>query len=125
MNQADRSATRTLFYSPGACSLAPHIVLEEIGQPFSLVLVSTDRGETHTPEFLSVNPKGRIPVLVTGNTVLTEAPAILLHLAVVNPGAGLIQNSDENLVSQSNGSIICQERYIPSPSSRFGDLSIS
>jgi glutathione S-transferase len=88
----------TLYYSPGACSLAPHIVLEEIGLPFSLSLVSTGDGGTRTPEHLRLNPKGRVPVLVTGDSVLTEVPAILLHLALSHSGAALLADSQEGLV---------------------------
>ena len=71
-----------LYYSPGACSLAPHIVLEEQGTPYQLELVSIAEGKTRTPEYLAINPKGRVPVLVTeeGET-LTELPAICWYLA--------------------------------------------
>lgn len=88
----------TLYYSPGACSLAPHIVLEEIGLPYSLALVSTSDGSTHTPEYLRLNPKGRVPVLTIGDVVLTEAPAILLHLAIAHPTAGLMPGGADGLV---------------------------
>ena len=67
-----------LYYSPGSCSLAVHIVLEELGLPFSLQLTSTSDSTTRSPEYLRVNPKGRVPVLVSGDFVLTEAPAILM-----------------------------------------------
>ena len=79
--------TYRLFYSPGACSLAPHIVLEEIGLPFELELISS-RGEregamTATAEWRAMNPKGRIPALsgVPGSmggaaSLLTEVTAI-------------------------------------------------
>ena len=80
-----RSDLTVLFYSPGSCALAPHIALEEIGTPFELELVSTDQGEARTDKFKNLNPKGRIPVLVKGDWTLTEAPAILLHLANDNP----------------------------------------
>jgi glutathione S-transferase len=90
--------TPTLYFSPGACSLAPHIILEEIGQPFHLALVSTSDGSTRTPEYLKLNPKGRVPVLITGDSVLTEAPAILTHLAIANHERGLISSSPEGLV---------------------------
>lgn len=70
-----------LIYSPGSCALAPHIILEEIGEPFGLELVSTDKGEARTDKFRDLNQKGRIPVLVKGDWMLTEAPSILLHLA--------------------------------------------
>lgn len=76
-----RSDLPVLVYSPGACSLAPHIVLEEIGRPFDLELVSTGKGEARTDKFRDLNPKGRLPVLVKDDWTLTEAPAILLHLA--------------------------------------------
>lgn len=88
----------TLHYSPGACSLAPHIALEEIGLPYALALTSTSDGATKAPEYLRLNPKGRVPVLVSGNSVLTEAPAILVHLALLNPQAGLLGTSNEALV---------------------------
>jgi glutathione S-transferase len=88
----------TLYYSPGACSLAPHIVLEEIGLPFSLSRVSTVDGGTRTLEHLQLNPKGRVPVLVTGNSVLTEALAILVHLALAHPDAALLPGTQEGLV---------------------------
>jgi glutathione S-transferase len=90
--------TPTLYFSPGACSLAPHIVLEEIGSPFDLALASTSDGSTRTPDYLRLNPKGRVPVLVTGSSVLTEAPAILLHLATSNLDRGLIAGTSDGLV---------------------------
>ena len=93
--------TYRLFYSPGACSMAVHIVLEEIGVPFKLELVSS-RGEregagTATAAWRAVNPKGRIPALlgVPGSVggaagLLTEAPAILVYLAAAHPEARLL-----------------------------------
>jgi glutathione S-transferase len=74
-----------LYFSPGACSLAPHIILEEIGLPFQLTYSSRSDGSTRTPEYLQINPKGRLPILQTGDSVHTETPAILLHLAISNP----------------------------------------
>jgi glutathione S-transferase len=90
--------TPTLYYSPGACSLAPHIVLEELGLPFQLIHASTSDGATHTAQYLQLNPKGRVPVLVTGSGVLTEAPAILIHLATSNPDRGLLAAAPDGLV---------------------------
>jgi glutathione S-transferase len=84
-----------LYYSPGSCSLAVHIVLEEIGKPYRLEPVITDKGEAKKPEFRRLNPKGRIPVLVEGAAVLTEAPAILMHLALSNPATGLAPAGQE------------------------------
>jgi glutathione S-transferase len=90
--------TPILSFSPGACSLAPHIILEEIEKPFHLELVSTSDGSTRKPEYIKLNPKGRVPVLVTDDSVLTEAPAILMHLALSNPERSLIPNSSDDLV---------------------------
>lgn len=88
----------TLYYSPGACSLAVHIVLEELAAPFGLTLASTSDGGTQSPEYLRLNAKGRVPVLVTGDSVLTEAPAILIYLASAYPAAHLLDASVEALV---------------------------
>lgn len=85
--------TYALYYSPGACSLAPHIVLEELDVPFSPLLISTSDGSTQSADYLRVNPKGRVPVLVFGESILTEAPAILLYLAAANPDANLMPSS--------------------------------
>ena len=97
-----------LYYSPGACSMAAHIVLEEIGAPFELELVLS-RGEregamTATPEWRAVNPKGRIPALapVPGSAggspgLLTEVPAILLYLGLEHEEAGLLPRDPASL----------------------------
>jgi len=90
--------TPTLSYSPGACSLAPHIVLEEIGLPFQLSSVSTTDGSNRTPEYLRLNPKGKVPVLIYGDSVLTEVPAILLFLAYSNPDRGLLPETTDGTV---------------------------
>ncbi|NTE85760.1 glutathione S-transferase family protein [Agrobacterium rubi] len=90
--------TYTLYASPGSCSLAPHIVLEDIGSPYHVMYVSTDKGETKTAEFREVNPKGRVPVLAESGFILTEAPAILLHLAQTSPSQSLLQLDGDDLV---------------------------
>lgn len=87
---------RTLYYSPGSCALAPHIVLEEIGAPYALKLVSTGAGETRTPEFRRFNPKARVPVLLEDGVKYTESPAILLHLAYAHPELNLAPVSNED-----------------------------
>jgi len=86
----------TLFYSPAACSLAPHIVLEEIGAPYDKVLVRAGV-DTVTDAWRTRNPKGRVPALsgVPGRIggdqdLLTEANAIMVYLARTNPAAGLV-----------------------------------
>lgn len=79
----------TLCYSPGSCSLAPHIVLNEIGQPFVLRRFATAEREHRSPEYLAINPKGRIPALQIDGFILTENPAILAYLGRRHPEAGL------------------------------------
>ena len=71
----------TLYYSPGACSLAPHIALEEAGATYALQLVSIPKREQQDPEYLNVNPRGKIPALRTDDGVLTENVAILTYIA--------------------------------------------
>ena len=78
-----------LYYAPGACSLAPHIVLEEIGARYELSRVDFAANQQNSPEYLRVNPKARVPALVDRDWVLTEAPAILRYLAARHPAAGL------------------------------------
>lgn len=82
-----------LYYSPGACSFAPHIVLEEIGKPYEVELVSAMDGSTLKSEYLSINPKGRVPLLSTGEFSITEVTAIMTYLALANPSSNLISNS--------------------------------
>lgn len=83
-----------LFHSPGACSLAPHIVLEELGVAYEPVRVTIAEGDNRKPEYLAVNPRGRVPALwirdAQGDRVLTEAMAIMVYLALRHPQAELL-----------------------------------
>lgn len=79
-----------LHYHPGNASMAPHIVLRELGVPFELVHVDRDAGAHRTPAYLKLNPNGLIPVLEHDGLVLYETVAILLHLADTHPQAGLL-----------------------------------
>jgi glutathione S-transferase len=69
-----------LHYFPGNSSLAPHILLEELGWPVELKLVDRQANAQKSPDYLKLNPNGQIPVLVDGELVLYETGAILLHL---------------------------------------------
>ena len=80
-----------LYYSPGACSLSPHIVLEEAGLPYEPVLAST---KTHKlqdgTDYYTINPKGYVPLLeLDDGQRLTEGPAIVQYLADLAPAKGL------------------------------------
>jgi glutathione S-transferase len=85
-----------LYYSPGACSMAPHIVLEELGLSYRTELVSVSDGATVREPYLEINPKGRVPALriLGGARVLTEIPAILTYLARQRPMSGLLPADD-------------------------------
>lgn len=83
-----------LYLSPGACSLAPHIVLEEIGAAYETEVVNLRAGEQKRPEYLAVNPKGAVPALATDHGVLTENVAVLAYLAARHPEAGLAPSND-------------------------------
>ena len=75
-----------LFYAPGACSLAVHVVLEWIGAPYEAVRV-----DQHAPSFRAINPAGAVPALeIAGGTVLTQADAILHYLGRTHPRADLL-----------------------------------
>ncbi len=76
-----------LYYLPGACSLADHIVLEWIGKPYDAVSVSAD--DRKTPEYLAMNPAGTVPVLEQDGWVLTQNSAILNYLADLHPESSL------------------------------------
>lgn len=71
----------TLFYAPGTCALASHIALEEAGVPYQARRIDFSRTEQQSPDYLAINPKGRVPALVTPRGVLTETPAILAFIA--------------------------------------------
>jgi glutathione S-transferase len=71
----------TLFYAPGACSLAAHIALEESGERYEARRMDLTKGEQKTPEYLKVHPLGRVPALLLGNgEPLTENTAILPYI---------------------------------------------
>lgn len=77
-----------LYYMPGACPLASHIVLEWIGKPYELEIVARDA--LKQPTFLALNPLGAVPVLTDGDLTLTQSAAILEYLAELNPQLDLI-----------------------------------
>ncbi|HLY88940.1 MAG TPA: glutathione S-transferase family protein [Acetobacteraceae bacterium] len=85
-----------LMYSPGACSVGIHVLLEEIGKPYDAQLVNLREGGQFKPEFTSVNPKSKVPTLVRDDgSVLTEYPAIAYWLARTNPEKKLLPDDVE------------------------------
>ena len=83
-----------LYYEKGTCALASHIALEEAGAEYSTMRVNFGAGEQRSPEYLAVNPKGRVPSLVTERGILTETPAMLAFIAQSFPKAGLAPLDD-------------------------------
>ena len=79
-----------LHYSPSTASMAPHMVLEELGVAFELVKIDREGGELDSAAYRKLNPNGLIPVLVDADLVLYESAAICLHLADTHPGCGLL-----------------------------------
>jgi glutathione S-transferase len=82
--------TMKIYGGPGTALMAPAAILEEIGVAHDWVRVDMEAGGARDPEFLKLNPKGRVPVLIDGDFVLTESAAICLHLAERFPQAGLL-----------------------------------
>jgi glutathione S-transferase len=78
------------YYAPKTCALATHIVLEHIGVDYEGIKLDFRENQQRTKEYLAVNPKGRVPALVTDRGVITETPALLLYLAQTYPQAQLV-----------------------------------
>lgn len=83
-----------LFYAPSTCALATHIALIEAGAAYELVRLSFADEDQRKPDYLAINPKGRVPALVTGEGVLTETPALLAYVAQRFPAARLAPVDD-------------------------------
>jgi len=83
-----------LYYTPDTCALASHIALNEASADYTITRISFAREEQRQPEYLAVNPKGRVPALVTDQGILTETPAILAFIAQSYPKAALAPLDD-------------------------------
>lgn len=81
-----------LYFAKGSSALAPHILLEETGGPYESHEISIAEGQHQKPAFLTLNPKGRVPVLETHDGVITENPAILEYIATAYPDNQLLPN---------------------------------
>ena len=103
-----------LFYAVGSCALASHIALEEAGAEYEAVRLNFADGDQRKPEYLKVNPKGRVPALVTDSGILTETPAILAYLAQVFPKAALAPLADPFAFArvQAFNSYLCSTAHV-------------
>ena len=79
----------TLYYAPGTCALAVHIALIDAGADYRLHRLDFGKTQQREPDYLALNPKGRVPALVTDQGILTETPALLAWIAQSYPQAGL------------------------------------
>ena len=79
----------TFYYTPKTCALATHIALIDAGADYTLRRIDFKSGEQRSPEFLAINPKGRVPALVTPQGILTETTALLTYIAQTYPKANL------------------------------------
>ena len=82
-----------LFYAPGACSFVPHSLLELAGAEFEPALVKLHKGEQRSPEYLALNPRGQVPLLVDGGESISQIVAIVLHIDARFPQAGVLPAS--------------------------------
>jgi len=91
----------TLYFAPGSSSMAVHIALHEIGTPFDARPMSFAKRELRTPEFLAINPEGKVPTLLIDGRRLTEVAAILFYLAKRFPAASLLPENDLEAEAQA------------------------
>lgn len=112
----------TLYFTPGTCALASHIALEQAGADYQAVSVDFSRNEQQSPDYLRVNPKGRVPALVTSRGVLTETPAILAFICQTHPKAGLAPLDDPFELARMNAfnSYLCSTVHIAHAHKRRG-----
>lgn len=103
-----------LYYAAGTCALASHIALEEAGAEFETVRIDFRSNGQRKPDYLAINPKGRVPALVTEHGVLTETPALLAHIAQIFPAARLAPLDDafEFARVQAFNSYLCSTVHV-------------
>jgi glutathione S-transferase len=89
-----------LYYAPGTCALASHIALQEAGAAYMTERLDFKSNQQNSPEYLAINPKGRVPALVTDRGTLTETPAMLAFIAQSFPQAKLAPLGDPHAFAQ-------------------------
>src|SRR4030081_1561988 len=103
-----------LYYSPGSCALASHIALQEAGAEYATERVDFKRNQQNSPEYLAINPKGRVPAMVTDRGILTETPAMLAFIAQSFPQAHLAPLDDPFAFAQVQAfnSYLCSTLHV-------------
>jgi glutathione S-transferase len=104
----------TLYYAPHTCSLASHIALEDAGVSYSLKRIDFSKTEQQSPTYLTINPKARVPAMVTPHGILTETPAILAFIAQSFPQAKLAPLHDPFAFAelQAFNSYLCSTLHV-------------
>ena len=104
----------TLYYAPGTCALASHLALEYAAAAYQTVRIDFVNKQQQSPDYLRLNPKGRVPALVTDLGVLTETPAILQFISQTFPDAGLAPLHDPFLLARANefNSYLCSTVHV-------------
>ena len=103
-----------LYYAPHTCALASHIALEQAGADYEAKRIDFSKNEQRSPEYLRVNPKGRVPALATSRGILTETPAILAFIAHSFTAARLAPVDDPFAFAQvqSFNSYLCSTVHV-------------
>ncbi|MGZ5843002.1 MAG: glutathione S-transferase family protein [Xanthobacteraceae bacterium] len=103
-----------LYYSPGSCALASHIALEEAGANYEAIRLNFKNDDQKRPDYLKINPKARVPALVTDRGVLTETPALLIYIAQSFPAAKLAPFDDPFALAkvQAFNSYLCSTVHV-------------
>lgn len=104
----------TYYYAPRTCALAAHLALEHAGASYAAIALNFAAQAQRSPEFLAINPKGRVPALVTERGILTEIPALLLYVAQRFPEAGLAPLDDIFALAQMQAfnSYLCSTVHV-------------
>jgi glutathione S-transferase len=104
----------TFYYAPGTCALASHLALEYAAAPHEAVRLDFKQQQQRSPEYLRLNPKGRVPALATERGVLTETPALLQYIAQAFPEAKLAPLDDPFLLAKGNefNSYLCSTVHV-------------
>ena len=103
-----------LYYAPATCALASHIALAEAGADYATERIDFKVNQQNSPDYLKINPKGRVPALVTDRGILTETPAMLAYIAQSFPQAGLAPLDDPFAFAQvqSFNSYLCATLHV-------------
>ena len=102
------------YYAPKTCALAVHLALEHIGEPYEAIALDFANQTQRSAEYLSINPKGRVPALATEQGILTETPALLMYLCQRYPEAKLAPLHDLFAVAkmQAFNSYLCSTVHV-------------